>query len=68
MFVEVESVERDNHGEVTEPVLINIDNIQYIVKCQEEGCEDQCMIQFAGGFPIFVRGTLFELGVRFNML
>ena len=61
MFVEVE-------GEAGVPVAINIDAIQYIRKCDEEGYEDQCMIQFAGGFPLFVRGTPEELAMRFNTL
>ena len=63
MFVEVKSIERREFDmkkgmreEVEVPVLINTDQIQYIRPSDDE--KKQCMIQFSGGFPVFVHGTL----------
>lgn len=73
MFVEVKSIEYDRFDmkqgkreEIEVPVLINTDNIQ-LVKASDED-KDQCMIQFSGGFPIFVHGTLESVGRWLNGL
>jgi len=73
MFVEVKSIEcgrfdikKGKREEVEVPVLINTDQIQYIRPSDDD--EDQCMIQFSGGFPIFVHGTLESVGRWLNGL
>lgn len=62
MFKIVESIELDNYDqkigkrpEVRIPVIINIDQIQCVRPCYGK---EQCIIQLAGGFSIFVDGTL----------
>lgn len=39
MFVEIESIKRGENGEV---------EVLDVRECDEEGCEDQCAIQFSG--------------------
>lgn len=75
MFVEVKSLERGAFDvdagkcpDVEVPVLINTDNIQYIRPADEDEGENQCMIQFSGGFPIFVHGTLESVAKWLNDL
>ena len=73
MFVEVKSIEygrfdmkKGKREEVEVPVLINTDSVQ-LVKVSDED-KGQCMIQFSGGWPIFVHGTLESVGRWLNGL
>jgi len=73
MFAIIESIEYGRidsetgvRPEVKVPVMINTDQIQYIR--QSDDNPEQCIVQFAGGFPIFIEGSFKDALAELNIL
>ena len=56
------------HREVSEARQSEPEGGKHEEKADEDEGEDQCMIQFSGGFPIFVHGTLESVAKWLNDL